>query len=163
MISIKRISALKIKVHNKYYEVGWYREIRPYNIILFLFYGGYMISYLVFYLVAFILVYLIYELFVIRKENALNKMKKSKDVLILSRLSKLDVEKVNFKKLVRLLALTNAFLISTMSTLVLLLNKVITNIYLWIIIGSIGALVVLIPLIMICYKFIGKKIKKEGK
>ena len=163
MISIKRISALKIKVHNKYYEVGWYREIRPYNIILFLFNGGYMISYLVFYVVAFILVYLIYELFVIRKENALNKMKKSKDVLILSRLSKLDVEKVNFKKLVRLLALTNAFIISTMSTLVLLLNKVITNIYLWIIIGSIGALVVLIPLIMICYKFIGKKIKKEGK
>ena len=122
-----------------------------------------MISYLIFYLVAFILVYLIYELFVIRKENALNKMKKSKDVLILSRLSELDVEKVNFKKLVRLLALTNAFIISTMSTLVLLLNKVITNIYLWIIIGSIGALVVLIPLIMICYKFIGKKMKKEGK
>ena len=122
-----------------------------------------MISYLIFYLVAFILVYLIYELFVMRKENALNKMKKSKDVLILSRLSELDVEKVNFKKLVRLLALTNAFIISTMSTLVLLLNKVITNIYLWIIIGSIGALVVLIPLIMICYKFIGKKMKKEGK
>ena len=122
-----------------------------------------MISYLIFYVVAFILVYLIYELFVIRKENALNKMKKSKDVLILSRLSELDVEKVNLKKLVRLLALTNAFIISTMSTLVLLLDTVITNTFIWIIVGCVGSLVVLIPLIMISYKFIGKKLKKEGK
>jgi hypothetical protein len=122
-----------------------------------------MINYLIFYVVAFILVYLIYELFVIRKENALNKMKKSKDVLILSRLSELDVEKVNLKKLVRLLALTNAFIISTMSTLVLLLDTVITNTFIWIIVGCVGSLVVLIPLIMISYKFIGKKLKKEGK
>ena len=122
-----------------------------------------MINYLIFYVVAFILVYLIYELFVIRKENALNKMKKSKDVLILSRLSELDVEKVNLKKLVRLLALTNAFIISTMSTLVLLLDTVITNTFIWIIVGCVGSLVVLIPLIMICYRFIGKKLKKEGK
>ena len=122
-----------------------------------------MISYFIFFVVAFLLVYLIYEIFVIRKENALNKMKKSKDVLILSRLSDLDIEKVNFKKLVRLLALTNAFIISTMSTLVLLLNKFITNFYLWIIFGCIGSIMVLIPFIMISYKLIGKKIKKEGK
>ena len=122
-----------------------------------------MISYLIFFIISYILVYLIYELFVIRKENALNKMKKSKDVLILSRLSDLDIEKVNFKKLVRLLALTNAFIISSMSTLVLLLNKIITNFYIWIIVGCVLSLVVLIPLIMICYKLVGKKIKKEGK
>ena len=122
-----------------------------------------MISYLLFLVISFILVYLIYEIFVIRKENGLLKMKKSKDVLILCKLSDLDIEKVNLKKLVRLLALTNAFIISTMSTLVLLLDKFITNFYLWIIIGCIGSIVVLIPLIMASYKIIGKKIKKEGK
>ena len=37
-------------------------------------------GYLIFFVVAFILILLVYKLFVIRKENALNKMKKSKDV-----------------------------------------------------------------------------------
>lgn len=120
-------------------------------------------SYIIFLVCSFLLVYLIYEIFVIRKERALEKMKKSKDVLLLCNLSKLDIKKVNFKKLVRLLALTNAFIISGMGTLVLLFNKIITNFYIWILVSSVLALIVLIPLIIGCYKLIGNMLKKEGK
>lgn len=120
-------------------------------------------SYIMFLVFSFLIVYMMYEVFVIRKERALKKMKKSKDVLILCKLSKLDIEKVNLKKLTRLLALTNASIISIMGTLVLLLNKLITNFYLWILISSVLALIVLLPLIIGCYKIVGNIVKKEGK
>lgn len=120
-------------------------------------------SYIIFLICSFLLVYLIYELFVIKKERALKKMKKSKDVLILCKLSKLDNEKVNFKKLVRILALTNASIISIMGTLVLLLNNIITNFYIWILVSSVLTVIVLLPLIMGCYKIVGNKLKKEGR
>ncbi len=120
-------------------------------------------EYVLFFVITFILVYLLYNLFVIRKEKALKKMKSSKDVLLLCKLGEINIDSVNLKALVNKLSLFNSLLISLMGTIILIINNYITNFYLWIIISSILSILLLIPSIIFGYKFIGKIIKKEGK
>ena len=81
----------------------------------------------------FVLIYLFYELFVIRKEKVLENMKEGKELSLLSKKYKLDYSKINMKELVRLIALSNAFIISTVVTLVCLLQNWISNFLLWMI------------------------------
>ncbi len=116
---------------------------------------------LLFFIVAFILINLFYKIFVINKDNALNKMKTSKEVVLFCRLNKLDVNKLELKRLIRTLSFTNAFIIALMGTFVLVLNKYISNFYLWLILSAIIVIIILIPVIILVYKFIGKKLKKE--
>lgn len=118
-------------------------------------------EFLLFFLIAFVLVNLFYNIFVIRKDNALKKMKTSKEVVLFCKLNKLDVNKLDLKSLVKTLSCTNSFIISLMGTFVLALNKYISNFYLWLILSAIVVIIILIPVIILAYKFIGKKIKKE--
>ena len=120
-------------------------------------------EYLLFFIIVFIVIYLGYYLFVIRKDKALKKMKESKDVLLLGKINKIDITKYDIKIVTKLLALSNAFIISLVGTGVLLLTLVIKNFYLWILVCSVGAIIILIPLIMLIYKIVGIKLKKEGK
>ena len=119
--------------------------------------------YILFFLVSFLLIYLFYLVFVINKEKALNRMKKSKDVLILSKIGNINIEKVNFKRLVRLLSITNSFIISTIATVILVIDRFISNFYLWVLVTVFTSIILLIPMILIFYKLIGKKINKEGR
>lgn len=116
-----------------------------------------------FFLIAFILINLFYYVFVIRKDNALNKMKTSKEVILFCRINKLDVNKLELKRLIKMLSYTNAFIISLMGTFALLLNKYISNFYLWLIVSAIIVIIILIPFIILTYKFIGKKVQKESR
>ena len=122
-----------------------------------------MLSYLIFFVVSFIIIFLFYNIFVINKDKALNRMKTSKDVLLVSKIGKVDVENIDLKRLVRLLGLTNAFIISSIGTIILLLCNKITNFYLWVVATVIASIVLLIPMIFICYKLLGKKLNKEGR
>ena len=116
-----------------------------------------MLSYLIFFVASFTIIFLFYNIFVINKDKALNRMKTSKDVLLISKLGKLDVEKIDFKRMVRLLGLTNAFIISSIGTIIVLLcNKIIVA-------TAVASLVLLIPMIFICYKLLGKILNKEGR
>ena len=119
--------------------------------------------YLLFFIISFILIYILYDLFVIRKKKALKKMKNSKDMLLLCRVGKIDIDKVDIKKVTRYLCLTNSFIVSFVCTLALLLNNVIKNFYIWILSSSLLAILSLIPMILLLYKLIGKKIMKEGR
>ncbi len=119
-------------------------------------------SYLIFFIVSFIIIVLIYNIFVIRKEKALNKMKNSKDVELLLKLSKLKMEDVDIKKTIKLLSVANSFIVSLAGTLILLINVKIENFYLWLIVSMLIGMVLLLPLIIFVYKFIGRRIKKEG-
>ena len=120
-------------------------------------------EYIIFFISAFLIIFLFYNIFVIKKENALKRMKKSKDVMLVSKIGKVDIEKVDFKKLVQLLGLTNAFIISTVGTIMLILGIFIKNFYLCVTITFILSIVLLVPMIFICYKLVGKKINKEGR
>lgn len=112
-----------------------------------------------------IFIYLFYELFVIRKEKALANMKNGKELTLLKRKYKLDYDKLNIKKVVRLVGVTNAFIISTVVALVYLLQNWITNTLLWMIAVIGVGIVLLIPMILIFYSMIGKYLlnKQGGK
>lgn len=112
-----------------------------------------------------IFIYLFYELFVIRKEKALANMENGKELTLLKRKYKLDYEKLNMKKVVRLIGVTNAFIISTVVALVYLLQNWITNTLLWMITVIGVGIVLLIPMILIFYSMIGKYLlnKQGGK
>ena len=109
----------------------------------------------------FVLIYLFYELFVIRKEKVLENMKEGKELSLLSKKYKLDYSKINMKELVRLIALSNAFIISTVVTLVCLLQNWISNFLLWMIAVLVVWLLLLIPSILIIYTRIGRYYQKK--
>ena len=120
-------------------------------------------EYLIFFIVLFLLIVIIYNVFVIRKERALSKMKTNKEVIIFTKLNNINVENIDLKKLVRILSFSNAFIISLMATIVLILKDIISNFYLWILGSAVISFVLLIPLILGIYKLVGKIFKKEGK
>ena len=109
----------------------------------------------------FVLIYLFYELFVIRKQQVLENMKEGKELSLLSKKYKLDYSKINMKELVRLIALSNAFIISTVVTLVCLLQNWISNFLLWMIAVLVVGLLLLIPSILIIYTRIGRYYQKK--
>lgn len=119
-------------------------------------------EYVLLFITTFILVYLFYYLFVIRKENALKKMKQGKEFKLLSRLGDVKLDSYDIKKVSKAIALANSFIISVMVTFEIVMTIFIENFYLWLIVSSILALILLVPLIMIVYKITGKKLKKEG-
>ena len=117
-------------------------------------------SYIIFFISSFLFIFLFYKLFVIRKENALNRMKNSKDVLLVCKIGNVNIENIDFKRFVKLLAATNAFIISLTCTIVILICNMISNFYIWIIVSALIGLVLLIPMIFISYKQLGKIINK---
>lgn len=116
---------------------------------------------IIIFVVLFILVYLMYELFVLHNKKALEKMKIGRELYFLKRNYKLDYDKLNMKYVARLIALTNAFILSFTTTVVSIINNWVNNFYLWLIICLIMAIVILIPLILIIYGLIGKHLKKK--
>lgn len=119
-------------------------------------------SYILTFIIVFLVVLAIYHLFVIRKDVALDKMKKNKEVLLFCKLNKIDVNKYDIKKIVKSLSFGNAFIIALMTVIVFVINELITNLYLWLIVSAITSIIILIPTILLVYKFIGKKLRKEG-
>ncbi len=109
----------------------------------------------------FVLIYLFYELFVVRKEKVLENMKDGKELSLLSKKYHLDYNKINMKSLVRLIALSNAFIISTVVAIVCLLQNWIHNFFLWMIAVLVVGILLLIPFILIVYTRIGKYYQKK--
>ena len=113
-----------------------------------------------------VIIYLFYELFVIHKEKALENMKEGKELTLLSRKYHLDYQKLNLKSVVRTVALTNSFIISTVVTIGYLLQFWISNFFLWTLAVLGIGMILLVPCILIFYSFIGKhyqKIQEGGK
>lgn len=133
---------------------------RPFIMMLFLFIGGKMLE-LLLWLGMLVLIYLFYELFVIRKEKVLENMKDGKELSLLSKKYKLDYSKINMKSLVRVIALSNAFIISTVVTVVCLLQNVISNFLLWMLSVLVVGILLLVPFILIIYSKIGRYYQKK--
>ena len=115
---------------------------------------------LILWLVLIVIIYAFYEIFVIRKEKALENMKHGKELTLLEKKYKLDYDKLDIKKIARMVGISNAFIISTVVSLVCLLQKFITNTFLWgLAVIGVG-IVLLVPLILLCYSLIGKHLRK---
>ena len=116
---------------------------------------------LILWLVLIVVIYLFYEIFVIRKERALENMKHGKELSLLEKKYKLSYDKLDIKKVARIVSFTNAFIISTVVAIVCLLQRVISNTWLWMF-SVIGVgFILLIPMILLFYSLIGKHLRKK--
>jgi len=116
-----------------------------------------MLEKLIEFIIVFVLCYLIYLFFVIlkKKNKKFNskKLKPEESYLILK--YKLDFKKINYKKYMHVVALINSFIFA----LTLELVQIVKGLFLQILIS----LIFLVPLILICYGFIGRYYKKKGR
>lgn len=110
-------------------------------------------NYILTFVISFIIIYLIYLLLIVRREKGLESLKKGKQIQYLVTAYKIDLKKINFKKLANSLALTNSFILSLTLALLELVDNYILKILL--------CMVILIPLILIMYKILGETYKKK--
>ena len=104
----------------------------------------------------FIIIYLFYLFtYVIGKKKKYNKDKVPIELVYLIRKYRLDINKVNYKKLMNQIGLVSAFDIAFTATFMFMFVK---NIYLSIILGA----VMIIPLIIISFNILGSIYKKKG-
>lgn len=112
-------------------------------------------SYVILFVATFLIVYLLYLLTVILNKKKLQKFKKSNQVLYFVKKYKLKVDDSNVKLLAQLVALSNAFIISTAITIVELVPNYILKILV--------AFLVIMPLILLMYHVVGKIMLKRGR
>lgn len=106
--------------------------------------------------ICFVVVYLVYYLVVVHRKQGLDAFKTGKQLLFFKNAYNLDIEHLDYKKFANSLSLVNAFIIAFTVTVIEFFNSYIVKL-------GIG-LVVLIPLMLICYYILGKVYKKkEGK
>lgn len=112
-------------------------------------------KYVIIFLIAFTIVYLFYLFTVVLQTKRMEKFKKSNQIMYFVKRYKVDVEKLNMKKFTNLLGLTNAFIIATAFMAMYLVENYILQFLL--------GLIVLIPLMLICYHLIGKRYGRNDK
>lgn len=110
-------------------------------------------EYLFYFVLAFLIVYLFYFFTVIIQKKRYDKFKKSNQVLYFVKRYNLDVNKINIKKFIKIISLTNSFIIAV----AFIATFLVENILFQLLVG----LATLIPLILISYNLIGKYLKKE--
>jgi hypothetical protein len=108
---------------------------------------------LIYFIMTFTILYLFYLILVVLRKKGLEKFKTSTEINILKNKYKLNIEKINMKKIANLIALANSFLIAT----TVLLVGVVENFVIKIIVSC----SIMIPLILVLYHFIGIHFKKQ--
>ena len=104
----------------------------------------------------FLVVYIIYLLhYVIPKKKKYDKNKVPIELIYLIRKYRLDMKKINFKRIMNQIGIVSAFDIAFTATFMFIFVK---NIYLSIILGA----VMIIPLIIITFNILGNIYKKKG-
>ena len=116
---------------------------------------------LILFVISFIVVFLLYQIFVVRKAKSKKKPKEPFEVTYLVSKYKLDLEKVNYKTLLRLISIVSSFDIALVVSIIVLLK----NYILEIIVGFIATLVIILFSYHLVYLIYKKKgmIKDESK
>lgn len=119
------------------------------------------------FIITYFFVFFIYQILIVMKVKERKEKKERKDrkpkakkntkpieVSILEAKYKIDLEKVNYKKLLLVISLVSSLDITIIITLVLLLD----NYFLQLLV----ALILAVPIILVSYSFIGKYYQKKG-
>ena len=109
---------------------------------------------LVVYILSFGFVYLSYLFLVINRDKKRNLYRNSTEFLYLEKRYKLNVNKLNMKRLAHILALANAFIIANTVLIIGFIN----NYFVKLLVG----LIIIIPMILIVYHLIGTYYQKKG-
>lgn len=111
-------------------------------------------EHVVFFILTFLLVFILYQLFIIRKAKSKKKKREPFEVTYLVTKYKLDLKKVNYNKLLRVISFVSSFDIALIVTIILLCNSFILEI----IVGFISMLVI----IVVSYHLVYLVYKKKG-
>ncbi len=120
-----------------------------------------VIQELILFLLSFIFVFLLYQLIIVRRAKSKKKKKEPFEVTYLVGKYNLDLKKVNYNKLLRIISLVSSLDIALVVTLILLFDNFLVEI----IVGFIATLVTIITsyhLVYLGYKRKGM-IKNESK
>ena len=113
-----------------------------------------MLEELILFLMTFALIFIIYQLFIVRKAKKDKRRKKPVEVNYLIGKYKLNLEKINYKRLLNVISLVSALDIAIVVTII----SFIKSFYLQLLVGF-----VLIMLIIITsYDIVGRIYKKQG-
>ena len=113
-----------------------------------------MVEGLIVFILTFLLVFIVYELFLVRKAKKDKRRKKPVEVSYLIGKYNLDLDKLNYKRLLNIISAVSAFDISLVVTIVSLLD----SFYLQLLIGF----VLIMLLILVSYDIVGRIYKKKG-
>lgn len=108
---------------------------------------------LFYFIITFVIIYGLYLLLVVLRKKGLAKFENSTEVLYLQKKYQIHLKKISIKSLANTVALANSFLVS----LVVFLVSVIDSFILKIIIAAL----IMIPMILLLYHFIGTHYKKK--
>lgn len=109
---------------------------------------------IILFLLTYLFIFLIYQVFIIRKAKRKNSKKRPMEVNYLINKYHIDIKKINYKKLLLIISLVSSLDISILVTLVLIFDSYFLKI--------IVALLLVIPIIVISYYFIGSYYRKKG-
>ena len=111
-------------------------------------------KYVVTFLIVFILIYLFYLFFVILRKDQLKKFKNNTSLRYLVKVYKLNINKLNIKKIANIIGIANSFIIAFTYTIVLLIDGFINQMLM--------AIGVFILLQLFIYHIIGISLKKKS-
>lgn len=110
-------------------------------------------EYIASFLISFIVIYLFYLFTVILQSKKYEKFKSSNQVMFFVKKYKLNINKLNIKKFIKIISFTNSFVIALTFTIATIMDN-----YLYILLVGI---IIIIPLMLLCYHFVGSYLKKE--
>ncbi len=116
---------------------------------------------LILFLISFVLVFLLYQIFIVRRAKSKKNPKEPFEVTYLVSKYKLDLKKVNYKNLLRVISIVSSFDIALVVSIIVLLKSFILEI----IVGFISILVIILVSYHLIYLIYKKKgmIKNESK
>lgn len=113
-------------------------------------------EYFIYFIVCFVIIYAFYYVLFVRKRYEYNKKSVSADIKILQGYYKIDIEKIGYQKVLRILNFVNALMLSIMMMIIVNVDKMIYKFLILI--------VLMMPIIWVTYYFLAKYLKHlEGK
>ncbi len=109
---------------------------------------------IILFLMTYLFVFFIYQIFIIRKAKRKNSKKRPMEVNYLINKYHVDIKRINYKKLLLIISLVSSLDISILVTIILIFDSYFIKI--------VVALLLVIPIIVISYHFIGSYYKKKG-
>lgn len=108
------------------------------------------------FIIFFVIIYIIYYFLYVRKQTKYDKKKVSSDVKIFEIYYKIDIKKIGYQKVLRILNFVNALMLAVLMMIIINLDKFIYKFLI--------ALILMLPLIWATYYFLAKYLKYlEGK
>ena len=106
---------------------------------------------IILFLIFFILIYVIYYVLYVRKQIKYDKKKVSSDLKILEIYYKINVKKIGYQRVLRILNFVNALMLTILMMIIMNLDKFIYKFLI--------AIILIIPLIWATYYFLAKYLK----